>query len=190
MDGPTGPDMKGLTMTRYHPALVTLHWLLAAMITLALFMGGIFLSGMPNDDPSKVFGLRGHMTFGIAILALMLVRLVVRLSSKKPPRADAGNPLLNSISVLVHWALYISVIAMALSGLALAIAAGLPAIVFGGSGDPLPVDFLIYPPRMVHGLLANVLVVLIIAHIAGFLYHQFIRRDGLFRRMWFGDRSV
>ncbi len=177
-------------MTRYHPVLVTLHWLLAAMIILALFMGGIFLAEMPNDDPSKVFGLRGHMTFGIAILALMLVRMVVRARSEKPPRADAGNPLLTAFSGLVHWALYIAAIAMALSGVALAIAAGLPAILFGGSGDPLPVDFFVYPPRMVHGILANVLAVLVLVHIAGFLYHQFIRRDGLFRRMWFGDRSV
>ncbi len=177
-------------MIRYHPALVTLHWLLAILIVLGLVMGGLFLSKIPNDDPVKLFGLRGHMTLGIAILVLMLIRLVIRLRSARPPHADAGNPLLNTVAVVVHWSLYLTVIAMAVSGVALSISAGLPAIVFGGSGEPLPVSFFEFPPRMVHGILANLLTILILAHIAGFLYHQFIRRDGLFRRMWFGDRNA
>ena len=153
-------------------------------------MGGMFLSKMPNDDPVKLFGLRGHMTVGLAILVLMLIRLVVRLRSESPPRADAGNPLLNAVAVVVHWSLYITVIAMAASGFALAISAGLPAIVFGGSGEPLPANFFEFPPRIVHGILANLLAILILAHFAGFLFHQFIRRDGLFKRMWFGDRNT
>ena len=177
-------------MTRYHPVLVVLHWLLAAMILLGLFMGGIFLAELPNDDPFKVTGLRGHMAAGLAILALMLIRLAVRLCSAKPPPADAGNPLLNAVAIIVHWALYVTVIAMAASGVALALAADLPTIVFGGSGEPLPADFFAFPPRIAHGILANVLTVLILAHVAGFFYHQFIRRDGLFRRMWFGSRGV
>ena len=177
-------------MTRYHPALVVLHWLLAIMIIFGLVMGGMFLSKLPNDDPLKLFGLRGHMTFGIAILALMLIRLAIRWRSESPPRADAGNRLLNAVAVAVHWSLYLTVIAMAASGAGLAVSAGLPAIVFGGSGEPLPANFHEFPPRIVHGILANVLTVLILAHFAGFLFHQFIRRDGLFKRMWFANRNA
>ncbi len=177
-------------MTRYHPALVTLHWLLAAMIVLGLVMGGVFLASMPNDDPFKIMGLRGHMTAGVAILALMLIRLVVRMGSERPSRADSGSRVLNAAAIVVHWGLYLTVIAMAASGLALAMASGLPAIVFGGSGEPLPADFHAFPPRIVHGILANVLTALILAHIAGFLYHQFILGDGLIKRMWFGSRRT
>ncbi len=177
-------------MTRYHPVLVVLHWLLAIMIIFELVMGGVFLSKVPNDDPFKVIGLRGHMQVGLAILALMLIRLVVRLWSGKPSRVDSGSPLLNAAAVFVHWSFYVTVIAMAVSGYAIAIMAGLPEIVFGGSGEPLPADFFAFPPRIVHGILANVLTVLILAHVAGFLFHQFVRRDRLFRRMWFGDRGA
>lgn len=130
------------------------------------------------------------MTASAAILALMLIRLVVRMGSERPPRADSGSRVLNAAAIVVHWGLYLTVIAMAVLGLALAMASGLPAIVFGGSGEPLPADFHTFPPRIVHGILANVLKVLILAHIAGFLYHQFILDDGLIKRMWFGSRRI
>lgn len=40
-------------MTRYHPFLVVLHWLLAAMIIGGLIMGGNVLAKTPNADPEK-----------------------------------------------------------------------------------------------------------------------------------------
>lgn len=175
--------------TRYHPFLVALHWVLALMIIGGLIMGGFVLAETPNSDPGKVFALRMHMSVGVLILLLMLVRLVVRVRSSKPPHASTGHALLDKAGVWTHWAFYLAVIAMAASGIAISVLAGLPPIVFGGSGDPLPVDFSAYPPRMVHGLLANVLMVLIVAHIGAFAWHQWIRKDSLFRRMWFGDRS-
>ncbi|MBF9049286.1 cytochrome b [Roseobacter sp. HKCCD9010] len=176
-------------MTRYHPILVTLHWLLAAMIIGGLIMGGQVLAATPNDDPFKLISLRMHMGMGIAILALMLTRLIVRLVTAKPPEADIGNAVLNKGARAAHWLFYLVVFAMCGSGIAISVMAGLPAIVFGGSGDPLPVDFSAFPPRAVHGALATVLGLLILAHVGAALYHHFIRRDGLLRRMWFGNRQ-
>lgn len=51
-------------MTRYHPALVAIHWLMALMILAGLFFGKFVLAGMSNADPEKVQGLAGHMTTG------------------------------------------------------------------------------------------------------------------------------
>ena len=176
-------------MTSYHPLLVTLHWLLALMILGGLFMGSFVLSETPNDDPFKLIALRMHMGAGIAILVLMLVRLVVRLVTAKPPEADIGNTLLNRLGKLTHWLLYLVVIALAASGLATANMAGLPPIVFGGSGDPLPPDFSAFPPRAAHGALAALLGLLLLGHVGAALYHQYVRRDGIFARMWFGRRE-
>ncbi len=177
-------------MTRYHPLLVVLHWLLALMIIGGLIMGGNVLAETPNDDPFKLTSLKMHMGMGLAILALMLVRLITRLRTAKPPHADIGNAALNKVGSWTHWAFYLVVIAMCLSGIAISQMAGLPAIVFGGSGAPLPVDFSAYPPRAAHGILALILKLLILGHVAAFLYHQFVRKDGLFSRMWFGDRNA
>jgi len=175
-------------MTRYHPLLVVLHWLLALMIILALLMGGAFLSEMPNDDPEKIAALQGHMIIGIAILVLMAIRLLTRLVTAKPPHGSTGNALLDKAGIATHWLFYILVIGMAGSGLATASMAGLGAIVFGGSGDPLPPDFTVYPPRIAHGIIATLIGLLLLAHVAAALFHQFVRKDGLFSRMWFGAR--
>lgn len=175
-------------MKRYHPLLVALHWLLAGMIIFGLVVGGNVLAETANDDPAKLFGLKIHMGMGITILVLMILRLVIRFSTAKPPHADIGNTLLNKAGALTHWVFYLLVFAMCGSGIGISYLTGLPAIVFGGSGDPLPVDFHDLAPRAAHGVLATLLGVLIVAHVAAGLYHQFIRRDGLFSRMWFGPR--
>lgn len=47
--------------TRHHPALVVLHWLLAALLLLALAMGTFVLKEMPNASPDKIGALRGHI---------------------------------------------------------------------------------------------------------------------------------
>ncbi|MFT5363810.1 MAG: cytochrome b561, partial [Dinoroseobacter sp.] len=93
-------------MTRYHPLLVVLHWLLAAMIIGGLIIGGQILAKMPNVDPGKIFALRVHMGAGAVILVLMLVRLVTRFVSSKPPHATTGNAILDRVGAWTHWALY------------------------------------------------------------------------------------
>lgn len=174
--------------TRYHPALVGLHWLLAALITLALTMGTLVLKEMPNTSPDKVGSLRGHMILGLVIGALMLVRLVARLRTQRPPVASTGNPLLDQLGKSAHAGLYLLVFAMAASGLATAVQAGLPEIVFGGSVGALPESFAVYTPRVVHGWIAKALMALIGLHLVGVVFHQFGIKDRLLSRMWFGKR--
>lgn len=175
-------------MTRYHPALVALHWLLALMLIVALVVGTLVLDPIPNSDPAKLDILRSHMIVGVAILILMLIRLIIRLRTTHPPEAAIGNATLNRLARWAHWALYIMVFAMVGSGIAMSVMTGLPPIVFGGSGDPLPATFDDLAPRAAHRLFATALMLLIAGHIAAALYHQFIRRDGLFARMWFAKR--
>lgn len=176
-------------MSRDHPVLVALHWLLAVMIIGGLVMGGQVLAETPNDDPFKLFSLRMHLGMGLAILALMITCLVVRLATARPPEADIGHAVLNRLGGWTHWVMYLVVFGVCGSGLAIANMAGLPAIVFGGSGDPLPATFHDLPPRAAHGALTFLLGALILAHAGAALYHQFVRKDGLFSRMWFGKRE-
>lgn len=176
-------------MTRYHPLLVALHWLMALMIVAALAFGSLRLDPLPNDHPGKIMALFGHMSVGIAILVLLLVRLVVRLRSEHPPVADAGHRVLNVVGKITHWLFYVLVFAMCASGLATAFMAGLPAIVFGGSGDPLPRDFSGIFPREIHDEVSELLIALILVHVAAAIYHQVVLKDSLLRRMWFGSRK-
>lgn len=176
-------------MKRYHPLLVGLHWLVAVMILVALLIGGPSLTEIKNDDPEKLFGLTGHMIWGLVIGAFMIVRLATRLLSQNPPAADSGKPMINTGAKLAHWALYGLVLAMVASGIGIALSADLFAIAFARSGAALPADFHIYPARVAHGVIATLLLGLIAFHVLGWAYHQFVLRDGLISRMWFGKRA-
>jgi cytochrome b561 len=173
-------------IARYHPLLVTLHWLIAVLILAALAVGFFVLDDMPNSDPRKITVLMIHMAAGILILALMIIRFVVRLMTAKPPAATTGSRSLDRFAPLTHYGFYVLVVLIAGSGMATALMARLNEIVFAGSGEPLPASFDAFAPFRAHGFLALVLVAFIALHLAAAIYHHFVRRDGLLRRMWFG----
>jgi cytochrome b561 len=175
------------TASRYHPVLVTLHWIIAALLIADLTIGTVILTHIPNASPQKIEGLRAHMTGGLIILTLLTMRLAVRMMSTRPPRAQAGNALLDGIARVSHTLLYVVAFAMPLSGLIMGLQANLPAVVFFADGT-LPADFWGYPLRYAHLFFARLLMALIALHIVGALYHVIIRRDGLFARMSYGRR--
>ena len=174
-------------VSRYHPLLVGLHWLLAVLIIAALALGALVMTRIPNTDPMKIEALRSHMAGGAVILLLTLGRLFVRTRTRHPPAASAGHPALDRLAWLSHRMLYGAVLVMAGSGLVMALQTGLPGIVFGGHGA-LPTDFWAFRIRAVHYFASRVLMALIALHVAGALYHMLIRKDGLLRRMMFGRR--
>ncbi|WP_082597069.1 cytochrome b/b6 domain-containing protein [Pseudovibrio sp. POLY-S9] len=176
--------------TRYHPALVALHWILALMIFMALVVGGPMMAAMESTDPQKLTGMTGHIIWGMTIGVLILLRLITRFVTKKPAKADTGKAVLNTAAGLTHWAMYALVAGMVLSGLVMAYNADLFAITLGGSGAPLPADLTVYPARVAHGVIANVLTALLVLHVVGWAFHQFILRDRLISRMWFGKRQA
>ncbi len=178
-----------VAVSRYHPLLVVLHWLLAALIIAALALGALVMARIPNSSPMKLEALRSHMAGGGAILWLMLVRLFLRARTDHPAAPTTGSLVLDRLARLSHHALYALVIAQGLSGAALALQAHLPAIVFGRKGT-LPPDLWVFPLRTVHYLVSRTLMALIALHLAGAAYHALLRRDGLLRRMWFGRRAV
>lgn len=173
------------TPSKYNKPQVALHWLTALLVLFMLLMGQFMLVQTPNSDPGKLLALRGHMIFGVAVLLLTLARIAWRRRSAQPPHAETGNALLDKAGVAAHFALNILALLTALSGIGIALQAGLPGIVFGGEGM-LPADFSAYLSRGAHGILTKLLAALVAIHILGGLYHQFILKDRLFRRMRFG----
>jgi len=173
---------------KYHPVFVILHWFVAFGIANLLLRGALIMRYLPNNDPAKVEGLRAHMYAGTLILVLMLVRLAVKRRTRLPRRATAQNPHLDRLARLSHQALYVLVLAQALSGLYMAVETGLPDILILGRGN-LPDDFWVFPIRSVHYAVSRLLMATVTLHITAALYHTFILKDGLLRRMSFGRRS-
>jgi cytochrome b561 len=180
----------GTTVTmvsRYHPALVVLHWVMALLVIAALVLGALVMAKIPNTSPMKLEALRSHMSGGMAILVLMLIRLVIRSRSAHPAPASAGHPILDWLAFASHRLFYVMVVAMAGSGIIMALQTGLFEKVFLGQGR-LPADLWVFPIRGVHYALSRLLMTLIAVHIVAALYHAFVLRDGLLGRMFFGRR--
>jgi cytochrome b561 len=182
--------MKAILVSRHHPLLVTLHWLLAVLIVAMLCIGFLLLAPIPSTDPRKIDILLIHMSVGMAIAALTAVRLILRMWTTRPAAAATGHPLLDRVAPATHYSFYVLVLLMAGTGYATAILAGLNRSVFRGSGEPLPPSFAIYPSFVAHGFLAVLLSGFIFLHVIAALYHQFARKDRLLRRMWFGRRAL
>ena len=171
------------TPARYHPVHVVLHWLVAILTILLLAIGVLVFPNTPNSQEVQLLGL--HKMAGILLGVFMIGRLITRFVFKRPAPADAGHPALNMIGRVVHFLLYAGIFTMMFTGDSLDEAYGLENIL-KGSGGTIPEDLFVYPEMFIHGNLAYIMIVLVAMHIGAALYHQFIRKDNLIARMWFG----
>lgn len=165
-----------------------LHWSMALAILLMLFVG----AGMVVSLRYRDLLLDLHRPLGLAILLLALVRLANRLRHAPPP-LPADLPRLQAWAAKAsHWLLYALMLAMPLIGWAMLSAGAYPVELFKGVNLPaiLPHSPEIYGfLRPLHGILAYVLFLLILAHLGAALYHAWIRRDGVFEQMARGEHS-
>ena len=182
--------MSARRASRYHPALAALHWVLAFFISASLAFGFLVLRTVPNTEPRKLDMLEWHMGLGMAILAAMLVRLVVRWRTARPSPAGLGTPASARAAGWAHVAFYVLVIGMVATGYATGLIAHLNDIVFARNGAPLPASFDAYPTFHLHGWIVAILATLVALHVLGALWHWLVRRDGVMRRMGFGGRRV
>lgn len=151
------------TTVGYSRVQIALHWLVALLILAAWLSGEGAEEAMEAVEGGAAPGFVPHVAFGLAILLLVAVRIAVRLSRGAP--AAPGVP--GSLSVLAadwgHRLLYLLMIAVPLGGVS--------------------VFFLGLDVGEVHGLAANLLMLLVLGHALMALYHQYVLKDGLIRRM-------
>jgi cytochrome b561 len=165
---------------RYGRVAITIHWVSAAMI-IGLMIAGLRAVDM-TDLEAKASLLRIHAPMGTAVLALTLARFF----TDKKPDDPAGVPHLQALAARsVHGLLYLAILGLAGSGIAMIVLSGASEILFGSAPGPLP-DFWEFAPRYGHAAMAWLMGALLVAHVGAGLYHQFIRKDRLFSRMGVG----
>lgn len=176
------------TPDRYGSVAILIHWLAAALI-IALLASG-FRAADTLDPAAKSALLRLHAIGGIAVLILTLGRIAWWLfGDRKPLPIPGTSSLLNRTARAVHVLFYVVILGMAASGIGMMLLSGAGAVLFGAGGGTLP-DFWDYTPRIPHGLGARVFVALLVLHVGGALYHQFVRGDRLLARMGLGRGPV
>src|SRR5579871_3673756 len=128
-----------------------------------------------------------HVWFGVTILVIAAIRLLWRATHREPPPEEGIPPWQTTTARVLHWALYGLLFAIPILGWVNASWRGMPVTLFGIVGLPKLVATRGGPwgwTGDIHSLLADyALLALVGIHVAAALYHQFVRRDGVLRRM-------
>lgn len=169
--------------TKYGSIAVTIHWLSALLLVIALG-SGFRADGTPDlDAKSQILVI--HASIGTTILLLTLLRIGWWWFVDRKPDPVAGIPAWQERSArAVHLLFYVLILGMIGSGIGMFVLSGAGPIVFAGAEGQLP-DFWDYPPRIPHGIGARLLLAFFAIHAGAAVYHHFVKKDGLLRRMWF-----
>lgn len=166
-------------MKQYSKRTAIFHWLILLLVIAALFVGHELDES--KDAAQKLSMFPVHFLIGDLILLLTLVRIYFRKKDGEPAPANA-NPLLNKIAAATHGLLNISVIAVVISGMVTAATSGVIAALQKSDPGLIP-DFEKVEAKEFHELFIGILLLLVIFHVLAALYHQFIVKDSLMRRI-------
>jgi cytochrome b561 len=152
--------------TAYSGVQIGLHWAVALLIAANYFISdgmGDALDAHLSGDP--VLGLTPvwHVWAGTLLLALVLVRIVVRVTTGAPA-AQGPKTLATKAADLGHLVLYLLMLAVPVLG----------AITWFGKTDST---------GDLHVLVMNVLMIVILGHAAVAIFHHYVLKDRILSEM-------
>ena len=185
----------GLQERRYSLGARWFHWLTALLMFTVIPLGWIFgaFKTKPNQPDVFVAPFPGppadyaalHMTVGLVILAVVVARIVYRLSNPPPalPRRMAAYE--KGLAHATHWLLYAVLVVMPVSGYIMASGDKPPISILGLFDLPkLPItEAQGFVAAVIHVYTQFAVYALIVLHLAGTCWHLFVRRDNILARM-------
>jgi cytochrome b561 len=159
------------------------HWLVVVLLMVQYPLGKL----MPHIHRGMTPGdaMTFHISFGIAILTLMVLRLFWRITNPVAP-ASSLPEWQQLISEAVHWLLYVLVLATTMTGWIFASERGWSISLFFATPLPtLPIEGSLLARSIGdwHGTMEWALLLVIGAHVAAAMAHTFIFRDRIMQRM-------
>lgn len=170
--------------TEYGTVTKIFHWV-TALIVICMLAAGLLMADLkPLTLKLTVYNL--HKSFGITVLALILCRICWHIFSNRPAPVTTLKPWKKILSALMHYSLYILLLAMPLTGWLMSSAAGRPVHVFGlfilpDLVSPDQIAAKVYRQR--HGQISELIMIFGGLHIAAALKHHFIDKDIVLKRM-------
>lgn len=160
---------------KYTLATRIFHWIGALLII------GAWIVIEQGDDFIAL-----HKSIGASFLIWTVLRIINRFVSKAPPHPSM--PVWQTaIAHLTHLGLYVAMLAMPITGVLMSMYGGRGVSVFGLFSLPSVVGIDREMAKLMNGLHTGavfyVLAFLVVAHVAGALYHQFVMKDNLIARM-------
>lgn len=181
--------MTSMTNTEYGTVAKALHWITVFLV------GSAWALGSFGDELSEGFaqsiGLYTHISLGLGILVLAVVRIPWRIANPPPKTVSTefGRWLVewtDSASRIMQYVLYSMLVLVPAVGIALQFARGHSLPILGLSDIPSPWiadKAFASEVKGVHEILANLLVILSLFHMTAALIHHWVFGDSTLRRM-------
>ena len=174
------------TRGRHGAVAVLLHWVMALLLV-GLSLLGLYMTTLPDAgfDKRKVFLVIYHKEFGMAALALVVVRLAWSATGVQPALATNVPEWQNVAARFVHLCFYAFMFALPITGWMMSSAAGIPVEVLGiYLPDIIPYNDTHFQQLIViHRWLGYALIPFIVVHAGAALHHHFVKRDDTLRKM-------
>jgi cytochrome b561 len=176
--------MRSDKVSSYSSMMKSLHWIIA-LIVITMLSFSFFLGDLPKAYRGT--GYMIHKSTGLVVLTLMLWRLCVVYSTKKPKLPVTVSAWERLLLVFVQVCFYILLIIMPLTGWITSMAAKRIPSFYGLFNLPLPgipeSKSLSKLMAQSHKIIAWVLIALLVLHVLGALKHHIIDKDGVLRAM-------
>jgi len=180
--GSSGPGERYALLAR------VLHWLSAALVLTLVIPLGLWIAYFrPADEALKMRLYNLHESFGLVVFALIVVRVIYRVVRPAPPWPVDTPHSVRAIARVSHGVLYLLLILMPISGFLATNAWGFPLALFEVLPIPSPIgkdEALAKVLATVHWVGAAAFGALLSLHVAGAIYHRFVRHDSLAHRMF------
>lgn len=178
----------------YRVVQKVIHWLMGLFISLDLFVAQKF--GNFLEEADRLESRMDHATLGTTLSILLLLRLYFRFRSGAPALPTEGmSPWQIWLAHWVHILLYVAMACLLLTGFITAMQATDPILIYNSFeitlGAMSDENFVFL--RQFHELMTWVMIVLIVIHVAGALYHQFIVKDRVLIKMlkfWTSEKTA
>ncbi len=173
--------------TNYDNVAIALHWM-TALLVVVQFALAVTWDYFPRPTQESMQAV--HVSLGVLLTAVILVRITWRLiPGHQVPTLEAG--WVRFASKGVHYLLYLLLIAQASTGFLLRWSQGHPVSFFGLFAIPSPLGVVDKGARQqIHGLHEKIgwaIVIIAFAHALAALYHHYVLKDRVLRRMLPGD---
>jgi len=168
---------------QYGTTAKVFHWLVVALLLVQYLIGWLMpdIHGGMKPGAAMTF----HVSFGIVILALIILRFGWRLAHPVAPESSLP-PWQRLTSEAVHWALYALVLATTVTGWLFASFRGWSVSFFYLVPLPMLASESASAVKAIdgwHQAMEWTLLILIGIHVAAAMTHVFIYRDRIMQRM-------
>jgi len=157
-------------MEKYSKLQVFLHWTTLILVLFQFLspsgIGEVFKLRLENKDLEVGVLVSLHIAVGTLIILFIFSRVWMRFSGLVPQDQSDGQSSLIILARIVHFSMYGVLLLLPVTG--------------GIAWFQLSID-----ARNFHEFLRPVLLSLVLIHVLATLFHHFVQKQNILKRMWF-----